>query len=236
MTNESNKSMPVQVTLGLAIIGMGILFLLDRLDILNLRGVIRFWPTVFIVVGLVKLADAKTPTGYLLGAALVAAGVMMTLRHLGLPYLNFRALWPLVLIGVGCAVVYKALAGRKRFSAGMLDKVGEEGDESVVNATAILGGFERRITSQTFRGGEATAIMGGCVLDLRDASIEGEAVLNVVAVLGGITLKTPTDWTIILHGTPILGGFEEKTAKPPNNSKRLVITGTAIMGGVEVRN
>jgi hypothetical protein len=33
-----------------------------------------------------------------------------------------------------------------------------------------------------------------------------------------------------------MGGFTEKTARPPDNSKRLIVTGYAIMGGVEVRN
>jgi hypothetical protein len=33
-----------------------------------------------------------------------------------------------------------------------------------------------------------------------------------------------------------MGGFSEKTVTPPDASKRLVITGYAIMGGVEVRN
>ena len=86
--------------------------------------------------------------------------------------------------------------------------------DDVVDVTAILGGFERRITSQHFKGGEVTALMGGCALDMRGAQIDGEAVINVFAVWGGITIKCPPDWTVVLHGTPIMGGFEEKTAVP----------------------
>ncbi|MDB5745779.1 MAG: hypothetical protein JWP72_627, partial [Massilia sp.] len=76
----------------------------------------------------------------------------------------------------------------------------------------------------------------GCTLDMRGASIRGEATINVFAFWGGVTIKCPPDWTIVLQGTPIMGGFDEKTATPPDNSKRLVIRGYAIMGGVEVRN
>jgi hypothetical protein len=71
---------------------------------------------------------------------------------------------------------------------------------------------------------------------MRGASIRGDAVLNVFALLGGITIKCPPDWTVVLNGTPILGGFEERTLRPQDASKRLVITGYAILGGVEVRN
>jgi hypothetical protein len=92
------------------------------------------------------------------------------------------------------------------------------------------------VASQSFRGGDVTAILGGCALDMRSASIEGEAVLNVFAFMGGVTIKCPPDWTVVLHGSPILGGFEEKTAHPAAATKRLVVTGYAIFGGVEVRN
>jgi hypothetical protein len=86
------------------------------------------------------------------------------------------------------------------------------------------------------RGGEVTAILGGCTLDMRGSSIEGEAVLNVFAVCGGISIKCPPDWTVVLHGTPILGGFDEKTAPAPDSAKRLVVKGYVIMGGLEVTN
>jgi hypothetical protein len=98
--------------------------------------------------------------------------------------------------------------------------------DNVVDITAILGGFERRVSAPDFRGGEITAIMGGCALDLREASLATEAVINVFAIWGGITIKVPPDWTVILHGTPVMGGFTEKTARPPDNRKRLVVAAT----------
>jgi hypothetical protein len=112
----------------------------------------------------------------------------------------------------------------------------DAGPENVVDIVAVLGGFERRVSTPDFRGGEITAVMGGCALDLREASIVKEAVLNVFTIWGGINIKVPPDWTVVLNGTPVMGGFAEKTVTPPDGSKRLVITGYAIMGGVEVRN
>jgi hypothetical protein len=60
------------------------------------------------------------------------------------------------------------------------------------------------------QGGDINVIMAGCEIDLRQASIEGEAVLNVFALCGGITIKIPPDWSVVLQGTPILGGFEKR--------------------------
>ena len=56
------------------------------------------------------------------------------------------------------------------------------------------------------------------------------------SVMGGITLRIPPDWAVVLRGTPIMAAFEEKTVSPANTGKRLIISGYAIMSGVEVRN
>lgn len=232
-SKRSAGSIPSQVLLGLGVIGLGVLFLLDNLGYIEFRHAWHYWPALVVAFGVVKLLDAQSPHERFTFGVITAIGTLLLLNRLGLTFFSIRIFWPLVLIMVGALVVYKAVAGRR--AIGMVAATDSHAD-SVVDITAILGGVERRISSSTFRGGEITAVMGGCELDLRGASIEGDAVLNVFAVMGGITIKCPPDWTVILQGTPIMGGFDEKTATPPDNAKRLVIKGYAIMGGVEIRN
>lgn len=221
-----------QVVLGVLVIGVGVLFLLDNLDIFEFRHALGFWPLAFIIAGLIALSGKGPRSGNYVGVVLIAIGVLMMLGRLGFLYVSWGTLWPLVLIALGGLVLFRSLGpGRARVS---LDKGGAV--DGVVDIVAVLGGFERRLVTPDFRGGEITAIMGGCMLDLRDASIVKEAAIDVFTVWGGINIKVPTDWTVILNGTPLMGGFSEKTAKPPDDSKRLVIRGYAIMGGVEVRN
>ncbi|WP_020656243.1 LiaI-LiaF-like domain-containing protein [Massilia niastensis] len=235
MKNEIQpKGVSSQVVLGLLVIAMGFLFLLDNLDILDMHRAFSFWPMLFIIVGTVKLCDTRTQGGRLVGAALVGVGVLLTLDRMDVIDFSWRAVWPLFLIGFGAFLLYKSVVGRRRVGMASLKDGALEDD--VIDITAIMGGFDRRITTPHFRGGEVTAVMGGCSLDMRNSSIEGEAVINVFAFWGGVTIKCPPDWTVILHGTPIMGGFEEKTMPPPDSAKRLVIRGYAIMGGVEVRN
>jgi hypothetical protein len=109
---------------------------------------------------------------------------------------------------------------------------------STVSAFAALGGVRRRCVSQDFKGGDLNAIMGGCELDLRQASIaSGEAVIDVFAMWGGVDIQVPEDWTVVVEGVPILGAFVDKTRHVgASGTKVLVIRGTAIMGGVEVKN
>jgi predicted membrane protein len=225
-------SMSSQIAIGVVVIGIGLLFLLDNLGFLEFRQAATFWPLVLIFVGAVKFFDRQA-NSRVVGGVMIVAGALFLFKRLGLFYVSWQTVWPLGLIVVGALVVYRAMTGRAAITASLK---GEATSDDVVDATAILGGFERRIQTTTFRGGDVTAIMGGCALDMRGSSIQGEAVLNVFAALGGITIKVPPDWTVVLHGTPILGGFEEKTATPPDGAKRLIVTGYAIMGGVEVRN
>jgi hypothetical protein len=99
-----------------------------------------------------------------------------------------------------------------------------------------MGGFKRRITTQDFRGGEITAIMGGCDLDLRQILDQwrgcAERVCHVrrhhhqgAGRLDGGTRRHAD------HGR--LRREDHRTADP---EKRLIVRGYAIMGGMEVRN
>ena len=244
---RADRGATSQVLMGVLVIAIGLLFLLDNLDIIDVHDALAFWPLVFIFAGVAKLLDTTSPNGYLVGLAGIGIGVTMILHRLGIIYFSWRAAWPLVLIAVGALVVYRAMTGQRMARFGMVvvgekdemrDKLQDAPDAEMqtVDVTAVLGGFERRVHTQDFRGGEVTAVMGGCALDMRGASMTGEAVLHVFAFWGGVTLKVPPDWTVVLQGTPIMGGFDEKTVAPPDNSKRLVVRGYAIMGGVEVRN
>lgn len=231
MNTQSVSRLSAQLFAGAAVIGLGLIFLLDNLGFIEARTALRLWPAIFIVFGVLKLAQARALPGYLVGAGLVLLGVLFTASRLGIVSVGMHELWPLFLIGAGGAIVATAL--RSRHGPAPAEATG---DDSVINAAAILGGFRRRIASKAFRGGEITAVMGGCELDLRDASIEGEAVVTVFAMWGGINLRVPEDWTVVLQGMPLLGGFDDKAAVPARADKRLIVRGYAIMGGCEIRN
>jgi hypothetical protein len=57
-------------------------------------------------------------------------------------------------------------------------------------------------------------------------------------VFGGVEVKVPQDWLVINRITPIFGGVEDKTSHPVGGlaSKKLVLRGCAVFGGVEIKN
>ena len=83
---------------------------------------------------------------------------------------------------------------------------------------------------------EKLQLSWGGELDLRQASMQTEATIHVFAMWGGIQIKVPTDWSVVTNGIPLLGGIEDKSVPTTTSTKRLIIEGYAIMGGVEIKN
>jgi predicted membrane protein len=102
---------------------------------------------------------------------------------------------------------------------------------------AVMGGVQRKNLTAEFRGGEATAVMGGIDIDLRDAQMEkNEVVLDVSSVMGGVKIRVPENWTVVSRVSTIMGGFKNDTRRPPTEEHRLILKGTVVMGGLKISN
>ena len=215
---------------GLLIILVGVVFTLDNLDIADARRFVRYWPVGLIAIGLAKLWQVQHGYGSALGGVLfVISGGWMLLDNLNVIDVSFVDFWPVLLIAAGSIIVWQGIRGRRHPLPG-------PGDDTI-NAIAVLSGVNRGINSNAFRGGELTAFMGGCEIDLRQAAINGEAVIDVFAMWGGIEIRVPENWTVIGRVTPVMGGFDDTTRPPQGASAhKLVVRGVVLMGGVEVKN
>lgn len=220
-----------QLLLGLMVIGIGVLFTLDNLGIAHWsQYVFRYWPAGLIAIGLLKLLQTREGMGGAFGGLLFTlAGTWLLLEQAALVRISFVDLWPLLLVFVGAFLVWQGVAGPRRR---VFDNT-----NSTVSAMAVLGGVSRGNNSRAFKGGDLTAILGGCEIDLRHAGLEGPAVIDVFAVWGGIEIRVPEDWTVVSRVTPFLAGFTDNT-RPPQTAtgKQLVIRGFIMMAGVDVKN
>ena len=221
-----------QVVFGLLIAVVGVLFTLDNLDVIRAGDYLRFWPSIFVVVGLLKIYyGIREGHGWLGGVIFVAIGSWMLLNGVLYFRINIRQLLPLLLVALGGYMVWRGFGGqrRERTSDG----------HAYFSALAVMGGVARRSSSPAFQGADLTAVMGGCEIDLRQASIAPgtEAVIDIFAFWGGIDIKVPDDWTVITRAMPLMGGVEDKTRAPQGTPvKRLIIRGLVVMGGVVVKN
>ena len=227
MENKDAFRPSSQLVIGLLVIFLGVIFTLGNLNLIHFN-IVQLWPIALIILGLYMLATAGELPGRFTGILVGVLGVLLLFNNLGYLYFHFWDFWPLLLVLVGFNMIWMALQGRTQ----------TEESSKTISGFAILGGFEKTCNSSDFRGGELTAFMGGCEVDLRHASIEeGPAVINVHAFMGGIEIFVPTDWTVTCKVLPLLGGVEEKTVAPQSGpAKNLLIRGYAIMGGIEIHN
>ena len=109
-----------------------------------------------------------------------------------------------------------------------------------VRGFVAFGGFERRIASPQFQGGDIGAFCGGWELDLSKAKLGPgrEARIDVFAWWGGGEIRIPEEWNVVVQVVPVLAGTSDKTRHPVPGTETgtLVVTGTVVMGGVEIKN
>jgi hypothetical protein len=114
----------------------------------------------------------------------------------------------------------------------------EQYNDDVLDATAIFSGIDKMITSKKFKGGDIVAVMGGVDINLSFADIQAPVVIDVTVIMGGLKLIVPAGWEVKNNIVSILGGVEER--RPPmqhnEDKKLLVLKGTVLMGGVDIRN
>ena len=219
-----------QALAGLLLLSIGSLLFAQNLDLLNLRQYWRYWSVIPLVVGLVKLLSSGSRGDKAFGVALTIFGGSQLAKALGYWSPGPADVVAVIFIAVGGYFIVRGLFGRPE------SEVAPDSNEWI-SAIAIMAGFERSNNSPNFRGADLTAIMGGCEIDLRKASLRAPASIDVFVMWGGVALRVPEDWTVELQGMPLLGALVDKTHPPPvATAKRLLIRGVVLMGGVEIKN
>jgi hypothetical protein len=228
----SRSRITPQAVFGLIVIVVGVLFTLDNLNMIDAVTYLQYWPAALVALGLAKLWQAwRDHTGWIAGALLTAIGAWMLVEHISYIRIDVSDVWPLAFVALGAYLVWRGV-GRSS-AARPVDS------EAHLSAVAIVSGIKRASNAPTFSGGDLTAIMGGCEIDLRQASIPPgtTAVIDVFAFWGGIEMRVPENWSVETRATPLLGGVEDQTRAPnAAGSPRLEIRGTVIMGGIVIKN
>jgi predicted membrane protein len=112
-------------------------------------------------------------------------------------------------------------------------------DSDYLNSTSVFGGVKKNIISKNFQGGEIITFLGGAEINLSQADIQGRAVLDVTQVMGGTRIIVPPHWDVVSEMAAIFGGIEDKRFLQPgavNPNKVLIIKGTSVMGGIDIRS
>jgi predicted membrane protein len=216
-------STSVKLVIGLFLAILGVVLTLDNLNILDPYPFLRYWPVIFIVVGVLKIGDA-TSRGLAI-ASIVAGVVLLSWTTRWLRFSIFD-LWPLIVIGAGVMIVLQAVGIRR----------GTQTQPSGTTWAAILSPRKISVDSRDFTGGRIVAIVGGVDLDLTGAEIaQGPAIIEILVIVGGCSIRVPDGWEVIGEMVPFMGGVDIKT-RSKRTGRQLILRGLIVMGGLDVKD
>lgn len=233
---------------GLFVVGAAILFFMKEAGTI-LPHWLFTWPVLLIAVGIIsgikhQFKNAKWLILVAIGGVFLAGDIF--------PEFNIeRYELPVILLIVGLVFIFKPKNKYHHFSkykyskhncgqtwnVGANDASNNSSDDYIL-INNVFGGTKRNIISKDFKGGEIKNTFGGCELNLMQAEITNEAVLNLNQQFGGVKIIVPSNWNIKSDLVCVFGGVEDERA-PMNvtslaNAKTLVLTGNVLFGGVEI--
>lgn len=224
-----------RVLFGLAVIGVGVVVLLDNLRLFDISLMRTFWPLALVLWGLVRLVWPVHRGGSLMGLVLIGAGLMLTAQNLGYVHFHWRDWWPVFIILFGVSIVMRGLLPRADAVSPSQDPTLEHGEQ--VDIQASFSAVSQRNDSPHFKGGRITTTFGGVELDLTQARMDGpEARLDLSARFSGIDLRVPREWQVVVQVASTFGGVDDKTVPPMTPGPRLLITGEVMFGGVDIKH
>ncbi len=253
MREDATPATTPRLVFGLLIVAVGLLFTLDNLGLAEAHDILRYWPAIFIALGVARLWSgfqrAKGVLWIVLGLVLLLPVVS---DEIELQDLVER--WPLFLIGLGVYFVWRSFAVRRAGGLPHADRPrpgvhrpdlpqpgvppvpppgrrpglspadlleaaepspsDEPAPSPTVSLFSFLSSAKKTVDGPGFRRGEATALLGGCELDLRGAELDPDgAVIEVLAFWGGITLRVPPGWPVELEANVLMGASEDNTRR-----------------------
>ncbi|RYG18980.1 MAG: hypothetical protein EOO07_07770 [Chitinophagaceae bacterium] len=262
--NKETENQKGKVLAGLLIVVIGSLLLLDNVG-LDLPSWLWHWSNILIVIGLfigVK-HNFRNSSWFIL----VIIGSVFTLKEAFGHEISFsRVVFPALLVVIGLYILFKPKTGfrhkakwRKFNETGQFTPYTEvDGDPIAIETSTsasseqkknnsndyldsvnVFGGSHQTVYSKNFKGGEITAVFGGCDVNLTQADFEGEIIIDVTAIFGGAKFIIPPGWEVKSEVTAIFGGLDDKRSIQPitdGKNRLLIIKGLAMFGGVDIRN
>jgi predicted membrane protein len=261
MENTNHKTMvnkSGRVWAGLFIIVIGSIFLLDNLG-LNVPHWVFSWSTILMAIGVfVGVRSNFKGSTWLI---ILLIGTYFTLSDIFDNYDLSNVVFPLMLVGLGLYLVLKPKRVKVKnspevenqiyqFSGEQTDFTGEPKQQQAATGTYpsndyiesvnVFGGSNQVIYTKNLKGGEVVAVFGGGDINLTQADFEGQIILDVTAVFGGIKIILPANWQTKSEVAAVFGGVDDKRPLYPpvegQPKKILIIRGVVLFGGVEFKS
>jgi len=214
------------------------------------------WPMILILVGL--YSGVKHNFRNSSWIILIAIGGFF-LADRFIPDLRLAPyFWPVAIIAAGIIFIirpernkwkYLGEDDKKKYSAGdstssNWKQTGSSGFSTDTNdwltVNSVFSGVNKNVVSKNFQGGKISCVFGGADIDLTQADINGKVEIRLEVVFGGTKLVVPPHWTVYNEIDGFFHGVDDKrkfnAAAGSTLEKILVLKGSVVFGGVEIRS
>ena len=203
---------------GLFFIVIGVGFAGNAFNLWNFELFFRGWWTLFIII--------PCAIGLIIG-------IMLLMSSQGLVDGNImgKLIVPFIFVLIGLSMIFKNLYHGDRNL-----RIDVKYQGGAMEHSAIFSGNRYQVTGEKFLGTTINAIFGGVDLDLRNAIIDEDIVINATAVFGGIDILVPANVIVKVSNVPIFGGVDNKarTSQDPD-APTIFLNSTCMFGGIDVK-
>jgi len=239
---------------GLILVAVGAALLLRRMDF-PIPDWLFTWPMILILVGV--YTGFKHNFQNASWIILMAIGGFFLFDRIFMNVSLEPYFWPLFIIFIGMVFILRPRRNkwwdqnRQQFRNDWKDKWNykvsndDSGDYSAdsndyFRINSVFSGVKRTVLSKTFKGGSISCVFGGAEIDLTQADITGNVIIRIEAVFGGAKILVPSNWVVQNEIDGVFHGVEDKrnyaNTAAMNTDKVLVLKGSAVFGGIEIRS
>lgn len=215
---------------GIVFVVIGLIFGLNALEITNINIFFDGWWTLFIIIpsftGIIK---ERGGVGNFIWLAIGLVLLLSAQKILDISKIG-KLIFPAILVALGLGMIFRDTVKSK-----INDKIKELNKENKDEYYATFSGQKLNFTGDEFKGASTNAIFGGVDIDLREANIIKDQIINATAVFGGIDILVPNNVNIKVVSNAIFGGVDNKVKSYNENLPTIYIKAFCLFGGVEVK-
>lgn len=215
---------------GIVFVVLGLIFGLNAIGVTDIDVFFDGWWTLFIIIpsliGIIK--NVKSVGCYIW----LAIGIVLLLSSQGILDMSRvgKLIFPAILVAIGFSIIFKDVAAEK-----VSEKIKELNKDNKEEYYATFSGQKLNYVGNEFKGVDVNAIFGGVDIDLRNAIIEQDQVINATAVFGGINILAPTNVNVQVKSNSLFGGVSNKTIPNKENVPTIYVKAFCLFGGAEIK-
>ena len=216
----------ILIVIGLALAG----------NIFNLFRIHIFfdgWWTLFIIIpSIIGITNEGPKTGNIIS---LVVGILLFLACRGL--FDFAIIWklllPIIIVGIGISMIFKDVFNKEVSEkiTSLNKNMGSDNDFA-----ATFSGQDINFDGENFKGANLNAVFGSLKMDISDAIIEDDVVINATSIFGGIDIFVPKGYKVKIKSNSIFGGVSNNKKNSADKDAHVIyINATCMFGGVEIK-